>query len=97
MADILGTGATAALLRRAVRKAAERRPDLKGLTIRKEGLEYAFTVPDSWNDPQTTAMDALRDVAGELRPVLAELTGLVVLRQLEKLELLREHHIMTEE
>jgi hypothetical protein len=97
MADILGTGATAALLRRAIRKAAERRPDLKDLVIRKEALKYAFTVPDSWNELQTTALDALRDVARELRPILAELTGLVVLRQLEKLELLREHHIMTEE
>jgi hypothetical protein len=97
MADILGTGATATLLRRAVRRAAERRPDLKGLDIRKEALEYAFTVPDSWNEPQPTAMDALRDVARELRPVLAELTGQVVLRQLEKVELLGEHHIMTEE
>jgi hypothetical protein len=99
MADILGTGATATLLRRAVQKAAKRRPELKGLAIRREALEYAFTVPDSWNEnePQTTAMDALRDVARELRPVLTELTGRVVLRQLEKLELLREHHIMTEE
>jgi hypothetical protein len=97
MADILGTGATATLLRRAVRRAAERRPDLKDLHIRKEALEYTFTVPDSWNEPQPTAMDALRDVARELRPMLAELTGSVVLRQLEKLELLREHHIMTEE
>jgi hypothetical protein len=96
MADILGTGATATLLRRAIRKAAKRRPNLKGLTIRKEALKYAFTVPDSWNEPQTTAMDALRDVTRELRPMLAELTGRVVLRRLEKLELLREHHIMTE-
>jgi hypothetical protein len=97
MADILGTGATATLLRRAIRKVAERRPDLKGLTIRKEALKYAFTIPDSWNEPQTTAMDALRDVTQALRPMLAELTGRVVLRQLEKLELLKEHRIMTEE
>jgi hypothetical protein len=97
MADILGTGATATLLRRAVQKTAERRPDLKDLAIRTEALEYAFTVPDSWNEPQTTAMDALRDVVRELRPVLAELTGRVVLRQLEKLELLSKHQIMTEE
>jgi hypothetical protein len=97
MANILGTGATATLLRRAIRKVAERRPDLKGLTIRKEALKYAFTIPDSWNEPQTTAMDALRDVTQALRPMLAELTGRVVLRQLEKLELLKEHRIMTEE
>jgi len=97
MADILGTGATATVLRRAVQKTAERRPDLKDLAIRKEALEYAFTVPDSWNEPQTTAMDALGDVVRELRPVLAELTGRVVLRQLEKLELLSKHQIMTEE
>jgi len=97
MADILGTGATATLLRRAIQKAAESRPELKELHIRKEMLEYAFTVPDSWNEPQSAAMDALRDVARELRPVLAELTGRVVLRQLGKLELLRQHHIMTEE
>jgi hypothetical protein len=97
MANILGTGATATLLRRAIRKVAERRPDLKGLTIRKEALKYAFTIPDSWNEPQTTEMDALRDVTQALRPMLAELTGRVVLRQLEKLELLKEHRIMTEE
>ena len=97
MADILGTGATATLLRRAIRKVAERRPDLKDLTVRKEAFNYDFTVPNSWNEPQTKAMDALRDVTQALRPMLAELTGRVVLRQLEKLELLREHRIMTEE
>jgi hypothetical protein len=42
-------------------------------------------------------MDALRDVTQALRPMLAELTGRVVLRQLEKLELLRVHRIITEE
>jgi len=97
IADILGTAATATLLRRAVRKAAEHRPELKGLVIRREAIEYAFTVPSSWNEPQTTALDALRDVARELRPLLAELTGRVVLRQLEKVDLLRDHHILTEE
>ena len=61
-------------------KAGPERPDYP-----KEALKYAFTVPDSWNEPQTTAMDALRDATQALRPMLAELTGRVVLRQLEKL------------
>ena len=97
LADMLGTGATAVLLRRAVRQAADEDPSLKDLVIRREGLEYNFSVPTSWRNGREDGLLGLRRVVRALRPILTELTGHVVLRRLERLELLRLYGLVGEE
>lgn len=78
MADILGTAATAALLRRAARRA-----ELPGVTIAQDGLTYRFQVPASWHQPPDPASLApLRHLVRELCPLLEEMTGPVVLCRL---------------
>ena len=94
LADVLGTAATAALVRRATRTAMGRCPELAALVIAREKLEYRYTVPSAWNDGCGPPPAALRELAHELRPLLIELTGSVVVRHLARIPQLRAHGIL---
>jgi hypothetical protein len=91
LAEVLGTAATAVLLRRALKRATSRQPSLDELVIRRETTGYTYVVPGAWREPGSGAPDAaLRALVGELRPLLLELTGSVVLQRLERVPALRE-------
>lgn len=94
LADLLGTAATAALLRRAVRRAAPRCPELGEIAIVRENLDYRYALPPSWNDRGTGREKALRSLVGELLPLLEELTGTLVIAHLAKIPELRERGII---
>ena len=101
LADVLGTAATAVLVRRAARRAAFRSPELAELAISRENLEYRFTLPRAWTERADAAnaaaaadAHALRELVGELRPLLVELTGPVVVRRLAQIPELRERGII---
>jgi len=84
LAGVLGTASTATLLRRAARRAVPRCPQLAELAIERENLEYRYTLPSAWKDPAEATAPALRELVTELRPLLIELTGQVVIRHLEQ-------------
>jgi hypothetical protein len=101
LADVLGTAATAVLVRRAARRAAARNPELAELAISREKLDYRFTLPRAWTERAEAAAvaaaadeAALRELVGELRPLLVELTGPVVVRRLAQIPALRERGIV---
>src|SRR4051794_7481491 len=77
--DVIGSAATAALLRRAARQAAHRSPELVGLVVLRDRFEYRYEMPRAWAKEARESLDAL---LSELRPLLIELTGPVVLRRL---------------
>jgi hypothetical protein len=84
LADVLGTSATAALIRRARSRAARRRPALLELVI---GI-------DSWSlDAADSAdIEGLHELVAELGSLLLELTGGVVVTSMKarsELEALR--------
>ena len=89
LAGVLGTAATATLLRRAVRRAVPRCPELAELAIERDNLEYRYTLPSAWTNPAEGTPPALRELVTELRPILIELTGHVVIRNLEQFPELR--------
>ena len=95
LADTLGTAAAATLLRRAALRALPRWPELAALSIRREGLEYRYTVPSAWNDPAPDAPQALRELARELWTILVELTGSVVVNRLAEIPELRDQGIVS--
>jgi hypothetical protein len=95
LADVLGTAATATLLRRAARRAAPRSPELTELAIVRDNLEYTYTLPSAWKEREEGTLLALRELVGELRPLLVEMTGQVVVRHLEKIPELRERGILS--
>ncbi len=67
LADLLGTAATATLLKRAAHRAVARSPELAGLVIKRDGLIYRYTCPSNWNGRSGGTPPALRDLIGELR------------------------------
>lgn len=83
LSDLLGSATTATLLRRSRNAVAGRAPDLADLQIDREGLEYRYRLPPSWSAPDDRAVSTVRDIVGELRPLLMELTGEVILSQLD--------------
>ena len=82
--DLVGTAATAALVRRALKRASAKEPELAALVLQREGLEYAWVLPAAWHDPERRdAVDHLRRlVRDDLHPLFRELTGPVIARRL---------------
>jgi redox-sensitive bicupin YhaK (pirin superfamily) len=89
LVDVLGTTATATIVSRASRRALPRSPELGELAIERVDREYRYVVPRSFGQADGP-LAPLRDLLDELRPLLAELTGQVVLRRLELVPQLRE-------
>jgi hypothetical protein len=91
LADILGTAATATLLRRSIRQSSDRIGWTEPLVVARSGPDYSYRVPDAWKQPgNDEAVDALRIVAAELRGLLVELTGPVVVTRLGQVAALRK-------
>ena len=91
LADVLGTAATATLLRRAIKQAAARTAWPEPVSVTRTGLDYTYRLPEAWKQPgNDEAVDALRIVAADLRGVLVELTGPVVVVRLGRLAALRK-------
>lgn len=85
LADVLGTAATAILVRRAMKKAASGTSWSEPVIVSRDGLDYKYRLPETWKQPgNTAALAELRVVAAELRVLLVELTGPVVLRRLAR-------------
>ena len=91
LADVLGTAATATLLRRAIKQAAARTAWSEPVIVARSGLDYTYRLPDTWKQSgNDDAVDVLRIVAAELRVLLIELTGPVVVARLGTLAPLRK-------
>jgi hypothetical protein len=91
LADVLGTAATATLLRRSIKQAAARTAWPEPVVVARTGLDYTYRLPEAWKQPgNDEAVDALRIIAAELRVLLVELTGPVVVVRLGRLAALRK-------
>jgi hypothetical protein len=97
LADILGTAAAATLLRRAAQRAHPRWPELAGLVITRESLEYRYNLPAAWWNPSTGPSPALSDLVRELCTLLVDLTGSVIIDRLAQIPELRSHGIILEQ
>ena len=83
LAELLGTAATATLVRRATKRAAAE--GLPMVSVNHNTLNYEYKVPDSWRSvAEPNALRSLRDLAKELGMLLTRLTGPVVVEQLER-------------
>ena len=97
--DLVGTAATAALLRRALKRASVKHAELAGVVLRREGLTYAWVLPAAWHDPaRRDAVELLKQlVRDDLHPLFRELTGLVIQRRLAQSSELVEAGLAGEE
>ncbi len=95
LVDLLGSAATAALLRRASRRAMAQAPELGELIIVREDLDYRYKLPHAWGDAAAEETPhGLRQLMLELVPLLIELTGPVVLCHLAQIPELRERGLV---
>lgn len=86
LADVLGTATTATLLRRAIKRAASQLASSETVVVTRNGQDYQYRVPETWRHAGSEeALSALRAVTAELRILLIELTGPVVVRRLARL------------
>ena len=91
LADVLGTAATATLLRRSIKQAAARTAWSEPVVVARNGLDYTYRLPEAWKQPgNDEAVDELRIVAAKLKLLLIELTGPVVVARLGHLAPLRK-------
>jgi len=96
LADILGTAAAATLLRRAAQRAAPDWPELAGLIITRDRLEYSYSLPPKWQMPSPGPPQALRQLARELCTLLVDLTGSVIVTRLALIPELSSRGIVTQ-
>ena len=95
IAEVLGTAATAAIIRRAAGRAATDSPELVDVSIRRERLEYRYTLPHAWShtaglgSPEEGTPIAFRALVAEIGRLLVELTGTVFVGRLEQIPELR--------
>jgi hypothetical protein len=91
LADVLGTAATATLVRRAIHKAAARIAWPEPVVVTRSGPEYTYRLPGAWKQPgNDESVDGFRVLAAELRVLLVELTGPVVITRLGQVAALRK-------
>jgi hypothetical protein len=91
LADVLGTAATATLLRRSLKQTAARIAWAEPVIVTRNGLDFTYSVPGTWNQPgNDEAVDVLRILAAQLRVLLIELTGPVVVTRLGNLAAFRK-------
>jgi len=95
VADVLGTTAAATLLRRAAQRAMPRSPELGEFAILRTDAGYTYTLPRVLVGKLEHTPVALRELVVELRPLLAELTGQVVVRRIEQIPGLQERGILS--
>jgi len=95
LAEVLGTAAAAAIVRRAAGRAATESPELVDVVIRRERFEYRYALPHAWSQtaraatPEEGAPVALRALIAEIGRLLVELTGTVLIGRLEQIPALR--------
>lgn len=83
LANLVGTPATATLLRRSLKRLETQRPGLSGVRIERAEHDYVFTLPEEWSQASSTALEDLRALYAALCLLSRQLTGSVILRRLE--------------
>jgi hypothetical protein len=95
VSDVLGTAATATLVRRAALRATPRSPELAELAVLRTETGYAYTLPRALVGKVERTPLPLRELVSELRPLLVEFTGQVVVRRLDQIPGLQERGIVS--
>jgi hypothetical protein len=93
--DLMGSSATATLVRRALKHASARHPGLGVLVIHRPQFVYEYAVPDRWSD-NGHGREELDELMRALVPLLAELTGDIAVRRLRSIPDLRAAGLVSE-
>ena len=95
LCDVIGSAATATLIRRSSERAAPRHPNLARVRIERVAFDYRYLLPSDWDDDASApSLAALRGLLCELHPLLVEMTGPVVVRRLAAIPELRDRRLV---
>lgn len=83
LVELLGSPATATLLRRSAKRRLGDFPELVELAITRQDFEYTYVVPADWKHANKRSNAALQALVQDLCCLLLELTGPVVLHRLK--------------
>ena len=91
LVELLGSPATATLLRRSAKRRLGDFPELVELAITRKDFEYTYAVPADWKYANERSNAALQALVQDLCCLLLELTGPVVLHRLKALPQLAKY------
>ena len=93
LADLLGTAATATLVRRAIKRASVDHKEQPRVIV-KNTIAYEYELPDAWYQPnRPETLDDLCALTKALGHLLVQLTGPVVVRRLQQDREFEKHGI----
>jgi hypothetical protein len=96
LTDLMGSSATATLVRRAAKRAASRQPELGVLTIHRPVFEYEYVIPERWKD-DGQGRPELDELMRSLVPLLVELTGQIAIQRLQSISILVRAGVLRDE
>lgn len=96
LTDLMGSSATAILVRRAVKHAASKQPQLGVLVIHRPVFEYEYVVPEQWRDVNHGRAE-LSELVRALVPLLTQLTGGIALQRLRSVPELVHAGLLSDE
>ena len=96
LVDVLGSSATATLVRRAAKHGAREAQSLQQLVIQRPAFDYEYVVPSEWRS-SAQGRDALVALVRSLRPLLEELTGGIVIHRLGAIPELARARLITDD
>lgn len=82
LVDVLGSSATASLVRRAAKHAARDTPSLAELVIHRPKFEYEYVLPSAW---KLDGRETFQALIHTLVPLLHHLTGPILLHRLQEI------------
>lgn len=77
-------------MQRSIKRAAADVPELSEIAIAREQFGYRYSLPESWEHADDTAATLVKQIVRHLWPLLAELTGPVVVQRLRQNQVLQE-------
>jgi hypothetical protein len=82
LSDVIGPTAAATLLQHSIRRARTSHQGVDEVAIVQRQFEYTYTVPASWKTTDAAPRQNFQAIVDELWPLLASLTGTLVVRRL---------------
>jgi hypothetical protein len=90
LSDVIGPTAAATLLQHSIRRARASHHGVDEVAIVQRQFEYTYTLPASWKTTDSVPRRDFQAIVDELWPLLASLTGTLVVRRLSSVPQLVE-------
>lgn len=92
VAEVIGSAATAVLIRRAIKRAARQYPSLDDLTVELQEFLYQLRIPEHWDaPPDAETAEAIRALIAAFTEIARQLSGEILIRHISRLAVLEPY------